>query len=225
MSQVRTRQGRLLALVLLAAALGLAACGGDSGSAKQAAADQRSAATESAVPADEPPTEPPPRATPGARFSDTLTLPDGTAVEYTTVLPADFTPGEERPVLLAFPPGGQQQDEVDFGLDVYWSAEAQRRGWIVVSPVAPAGGLFFAQSASLVPDLVDALGSLYPPEGGRMHVAGISNGGLSSFRAAIDNPDLFSSLLVLPGFPPDESDYEHLDRLAGSVPVTMYVGE
>ena len=42
----------------------------------------------------------------------------------------------------------------------------------------------------------------YPPEGGRFHVGGISNGGLSSFRVAVESPERFASLVVLPGFAP-----------------------
>ena len=60
---------------------------------------------------------------------------------------------------------------------------------------------------------------------GKFHVAGVSNGGLSSFRAALDHTELFHSLLVLPGFPPNEEDFGALDRLAGVLPVTLYVGE
>ena len=196
----------LLALVMVAAA---AACGGNGD-----------------APAPAPvPAELPEAAAPGARFVDAVTLADGTSIAYTTVLPDDFEPGSEHPLLLAFPPGGQQQREVDAGLDLYWASEARSRGWVVVSPVAPEDGLFFAEAAPVIPELVASFSALYPPAGGLVHVAGISNGGLSSFRAAIDNPQLFASVTTLPGFPPQQGDYEQLDRLAGALPVTMYVGE
>ena len=37
-------------------------------------------------------------------------------------------------------------------------------------------------------------------------MGGISNGGISAFAAAIDHPDLFLSITVLPGIPPGGND-------------------
>lgn len=201
-------------LVVAAAAIGLiaAACGGES--------------------AAEPTPEPAPGAvgvapiaidTPGVRETTTLQIA-GNDLDLTIVLPDDYVAGEQRPVLLAFPPGGQGQSEVDAGLDAYWAAEARTRGWIVVSPVAPEGALFFQGSEAIVPELLDAIAATYPPEGGRFHVAGISNGGLSSFRVALESPERFASVVVLPGFPPTADDLAQLDVLA-QIPVRMFVGE
>lgn len=162
--------------------------------------------------------------TPGSRTSTQARLAGGTSISYTVVLPNDYARGKTFPVLVAFPPGGQGQPEVDALLDRLWAPEAKRRGWIVVSPVAPASGLFFGESSKLVPGFLDAVAAAYPPEGGKFHLAGVSNGGLSAFRAALDTPRRFSSLLVAPGFPPDESDRANLKKLT-SIPVAMYVGE
>ena len=71
-----------------------------------------------------------------------------------------------------------------------------------------------------MPELLDAIAATYPPEDGRFHVGGISNGGLSSFRVAINSPERFASVVVLPGFAPTASDVEKLDRLA-TIPVHM----
>ena len=64
---------------------------------------------------------------------------------------------------------------------------------------------------------------LYDVAGGKFHLTGISNGGLSAFRAAIDRPERFHTLTVLPGFPPASGDMGRLDRLVG-LHITMLVG-
>jgi pimeloyl-ACP methyl ester carboxylesterase len=61
-------------------------------------------------------------------------------------------------------------------------------------------------------------------EGNKFHVAGISSGGRSAFRIALDYTEHIQSVTVLPGYPPLSIDYTHLDRLK-YIPVTMFVGE
>ncbi|MGI9657401.1 MAG: alpha/beta hydrolase-fold protein [Gaiellaceae bacterium] len=215
----------LLATATAGVALLLAACGGDD-------SDTATPASEPAQPTESTPTPEPPAAAqvdplpvdqPGARETVTLSIA-GNDLQLTVVLPDDFVAGETRPILLALPPGGQGQPEVDFGLDTYWAAEARRRGWIVVSPVAPEGALFFQGSEALVPELLDTVAATYPPEDGRFHVAGISNGGLSSFRVAVEFPERFASVITLPGFAPTAGDLAKFDGIVG-IPVRMFVGE
>ena len=55
-----------------------------------------------------------------------------------------------------------------------------------------------------------------------MHLAGVSNGGLSAFRAALDQPGLYLDLLTFPGYPPEQSD--DVAKLKG-IPVAIWVGE
>ena len=154
---------------------------------------------------------------------ETMTMAEGTAVRYAIVLPAGFTPEQPYPTLLALPPGGQTQAMVEAGLS-YWQAEAQNRGWVVVSPVAPDGVLFFQGSETLLPEFMDRIMETVAVENGRFHLAGISNGGRSAFRIAIAEPERFQSLLVAPGFPPTDDDFAQLDKLA-NLPIAMFVGE
>ena len=151
-----------------------------------------------------------------------MVMSDGTPLEYGVVLPNDFVDGETYPVLLAFPPGPQTRAMVVAG-NGYWGAEAQARGWVVVSPVAPGGTLFFQGSEQYLPEFLQRIEALYPPEGGKFHVGGVSNGGISSFRIATMMPEKFWSLTAVPGFP-QPADFEQLDKLT-DIPVTMYVGE
>ena len=137
------------------------------------------------------------------------------------VLPDGYTPDRDWPTLLTFPPGGQSVSMVTSGLD-WWEAEAKRRGFIVLSPAAPGGDLFFNGSRELIRPLAEAFLALYPVQGNQLHVGGISNGGISASAAALDHPDLFLSITVLPGFPRDaNADLASI----GHMKINMFAGE
>ena len=168
-----------------------------------------------------------PDATPieeGTMFYDTMSLADGTELRYAVVLPAGFTPQQSWPILLALPPGPQTEAMVEAGLSGYWEQAAQERGWIVISPEAPNGELFFRGSEAGIPEFLDRIEEMYRPENGRFHIAGISNGGISAFRIASNNPERFQSMLVAPGLPTNEDDFNNLDKLT-ELPISMFVGE
>lgn len=154
----------------------------------------------------------------------TIKLADNKILEYALALPNGFDPARSYPVLLAFPPGSQTHDMVAWGLSSYWLPEASRRGWLVISPAAPAGISFFKGSETLIPEFLQRIGAQVAPEGGKYHLAGISNGGISCFRVALNNPELFHSITVLPGFPPTKADMDQLVALK-DIPVSMFVGE
>lgn len=154
----------------------------------------------------------------------TFTTTDGTVVEYVLLVPEGRTAGAPGKVLFAFPPGGQDIDLAERIVSERWRDAALERDYVVVSPAAPATGLFFTDaSAALVPELLDAIATEYPPEGGRFDLAGVSNGGLSAFAAAIATPERFRSLVVFPGNSPDGGDDPALARLTG-LGVAMFVG-
>ena len=154
-------------------------------------------------------------------YYQTLSLSDGTALTYALLLPSDFDEAKTYPTLLALPPGPQTRDMVEAGLG-YWRSGPER-GWVVISPVAP-GQLFFQGAESTIPKLLDEVAKTVMFEGEKVHVAGVSNGGRSSFRIALDYPERIHSITVLPGFPPSEKDYGRLERIA-HLPVVMYAGE
>jgi dipeptidyl aminopeptidase/acylaminoacyl peptidase len=144
-------------------------------------------------------------------------------LRYTVTMPADFDSSRHYPAVLALPPGPQNEDMVEVTHQRYWD-HAEQRGWIVVSPVAPQGRLFFQGAEVLIPGLLDAIAARLPVEAGRFHIAGISNGGISAFRIAENDPERFCSVVVFPGLPGNDRDFERLSRLKG-IPVHMYAGE
>ncbi len=153
-----------------------------------------------------------------------FTTSDGTVIDYILVVPPNRQVGKPGKVLLAFPPGGQDLDVTQKLVEQKWRPEALVRDWVVVSPAAPSTGLYFSDaSARLVPELLDTIAAKFPPEGGRFDLAGVSNGGLSAFRAALSFPDRFRSLVVFPGYSPDGGNDPKLSKLR-DIGVSLFVG-
>ena len=149
-----------------------------------------------------------------------LTTDDGTRLTYRLVAPAEKL--ASYPVLLALPPGPQTLGMVEWGMRTYYLEAALRRGWVVVSPVGP-GGMTFVQGAErYLPELLAEVATSYPPEGGKFHLGGVSNGGVSSFRIATLHPELFHSIAVLPGWPAP-LDVDQLAQLK-DIPLRMWAG-
>ena len=109
-------------------------------------------------------------------------------------------------------------------VDSDWRTEALTRGVVVVSPAAPSTGLWFTDdSAVLVGPFLDAVAAGFPPTDGRFDLTGISNGGLSAFRAALDHPERFRSMALAPGAPPADATDEQFAALAG-MRISQFVG-
>jgi len=139
-----------------------------------------------------------------------------TAVEYATI----GEPAEGRPVLLALPPGPQTREMVVAGIEK-WATPMQEAGWFVLSPISPEG-LFFTDSAELLPGFLDAAAKTHgiPTEG--LLLFGMSNGGLSAFSVALAEPNRFRAIVTIPGRPTDD-DLGKVSALA-SMPVAIVVG-
>ncbi|MHC5066818.1 MAG: nuclear transport factor 2 family protein [Planctomycetota bacterium] len=155
---------------------------------------------------------------------ESIELPAGGRLEYALVLPAGFDPERAYPLLLALPPGAQTREMVEASMRRYWGEQARRRNWIVVSPVAKDGQLFFRGGEAHIPTLLRHLRIQYRIDGNRMHLAGSSNGGRSAFRIATEHPYQFQSLVVLPGFPPADRDRASLPDLS-HLAIRMFAGE
>ena len=104
-----------------------------------------------------------------------------------------------------------------------WKLEAEKRGYIVAVLSAPAAGLFYEGGARAFPAFLDQLLKDYKIRGGKFHIAGISNGGISSFHIAASHPEYFSSITGFPGYLPDATPA----RVAAlsKICMNMYAGE
>ncbi len=117
----------------------------------------------------------------------------GSTIQYKVVLPNDFDPKRAYPVILAFAGGTEDMRMVDIALKAYWTAEAERRGYIVVSPAVPDEQLFFESSDRIFPEFLDMIRHEYRVQGERMHAVGESSGGVSAFHVA----SLYPAILLV----------------------------
>jgi len=150
------------------------------------------------------------------------TMSDGTEIAYGLILPEDFDPARAYPVLFALPPGSQSIDLAVSVAESTYLPEALARGWVVITPAAPGGTLFFQGSEQYVGELLDSLAWIQL-EGGRYHLSGISNGGRSAFAVAALDTDRFASMVVFPGYPSSPDDPAALEGLK-DIPISMFVG-
>jgi len=202
-------------MIRFAVALSLiaAACAGTT--------DDGSASTTGTVPVSAP-VQVPSDLAPGTIDLRTMNMSDGMELTYVLILPEGFDPLSEYPVLLALPPGDQGLGLTTALAESTFGPEALRRGWVVISPVAPDGVLFFQGTERFIGELIDAHAWIRA-EGNRVHVAGVSNGGISTFRVAALMPDRVASLAVFPGYPVSDEDRAALDTLS-ALPIAMWVG-
>lgn len=158
---------------------------------------------------------------PEARYQ-TLEIGSRT-LRYALILPDGFDPNTTYPALLALPPGGQDEAMVEAGLNLYWEAEARRRGWIVVSPINPDFARLFQATSDPLGRLMDDLNERFDIEGDTFHLTGVSNGGRAAFLEALEDPERFVSLTVLPGLMEDHTPVRRIQGLR-DIPVAMYAG-
>jgi poly(3-hydroxybutyrate) depolymerase len=147
----------------------------------------------------------------------------GMTLHYKVVLPKDYDSDKAYPAVLAFPPGDQGMDMVQFTLVQNWAGEAQRRGYIVVIPSAPSGRPFTREGARIFPEFLEKLLRDYKIKDNKFHIAGMSNGGLSAFHIAASYPQFFSTVTGFPGYLPDASP-ERVKALSAMC-IHMHVGE
>jgi S-formylglutathione hydrolase FrmB len=147
----------------------------------------------------------------------------GLTVHYKVVLPDGYDAAKAYPAIIAFGGGPQTMNTVDGILSRNLRAEAEKRGYIVVAPAAPDGELFFENGARIFPDFLKAILADYKIEGGKFHIAGVSNGGISALHIAAAHPQYFLSATAFPGYlwEPTPAKLQAISKLC----VFMYVGE
>ena len=158
-----------------------------------------------------------------ARVTEHTMQVEGFAVRYKVVLPDDYDPAKEYPGVLVFGGGPQTMETVDRALERSFRAEAEKRGYIVVALAAPEGRLFFQGGERIFPEFLDRLTREYKIAGGKFHVAGPSNGGISAMHVAAQNPDRFLSVTAFPGYlwQPSTDKLLALSKLC----VYLYIGQ
>jgi predicted peptidase len=147
----------------------------------------------------------------------------GLTVTYKVVLPNGYDPARPYPAVLVFTGGSQTLQGATSTLEADWRQQAERRGYIVVSPGSPNGELFFQGADRIFPEFLDRILSDYNVRDKKLHLAGHSNGGLSAFHVAAMHPRYFSTVTGYPGLR-DRRDLPRTDGLK-LMCLFMHVGE
>jgi predicted peptidase len=147
----------------------------------------------------------------------------GVTLYYKVITPKDYDPAKEYPAVIAFPGGAQTMPMVDGMIARNLKLQAEKRGYIVVVCSATAAGLFYEGGAVVFPAFLEKLLADYKIRGRKFHIAGISNGGLSSFHIAASYPKYFWSVTGFPGYLLDATD-ERVSALRDMC-LNMHVGE
>jgi poly(3-hydroxybutyrate) depolymerase len=161
--------------------------------------------------------------TASAEMIDKTGLFGGLKLTYKVVLPPGYDAAQTYPVILVFTGGPQSLQMAERTLSVDWRQEAERRRYIVISPGTPNGALFFEGADRVFPAFLDQILRDYRVRGGKLHVAGHSNGGLSAFHVAALYPRYFATLTGYPGL----LDAGDVSRAAALKPlcIFMHVGD
>src|ERR1700744_1587616 len=137
-----------------------------------------------------------------------------TTVEYKVLLPPGYDASKPHPVVLVFTGGAQGIQAAEGTLKTDWQDEAEKRGYVIISPGAPDGELFFQEGDRVFPAFLDMIRKDYRPNG-KIHIAGHSNGGLSAFHIAAKYPQYFSTVTGYPGLYEDNPEADYPAALKG----------
>ena len=72
----------------------------------------------------------------------------GLSLTYKVLLPPNYDAAKSYPVVLVFTGGPQQLRGAENTVNTDWRGEAEKRGYIVISPGTPDGSLFFENASS-----------------------------------------------------------------------------
>lgn len=150
----------------------------------------------------------------------------GLPVTYKVLLPAPYDAARTYPVVLVFTGGAQQLRGAENTINADWRGEAEKRGYIIISPGSPDGSVFFREKEAgrIFPEFLDMIVRDYKVAPGRLHIAGHSNGGLTAYYVASTYPKYFATVLGYPGLLNGEADASRVQALK-PLCLFMHVGD
>jgi len=157
-----------------------------------------------------------------AEIADKRGVFNGVEIHYKVLTPPGYDARKAYPAILVFGGGPQTFEGAGRTIETDWKAEAEKRGYIVISPAAPGEDLFYERGDRIFPAFLNAIRRNYKIAG-KLHVAGHSNGGLSAYHVASRYPTYFSTVTGYPGLL-DVEDQKGLAPLKGLC-LFMHVGD
>lgn len=132
--------------------------------------------------------------------------------KYKVVLPENFDPMNEYPILLGLSGGNQSPEIVDYCYQVWFKSHYFDQ-YIYVMPINHNGVNLNQYSADEIQKVTDEIQAAFHTKLGDWLTVGTSNGGVASFNFLAKTPSLYQGIVVIPGFlgkiqPTDE--WKHL---------------
>lgn len=121
-------------------------------------------------------------------------------LRYRLLLPDVFDAATAYPVVLMLPPGKQDEPMVDAAIASYVGREHAKRGWVVACPIAAEGMNWSEIPAEEFDRLLLDIAARVRVEGGKFIFAGVSAGGRSAAKLALELPERCGGVLLLPGY-------------------------
>jgi poly(3-hydroxybutyrate) depolymerase len=154
-----------------------------------------------------------------ASAQETVELADGSELQVFLLRPSETTT-EPSPLLILMG-GGTGNLGISRDTSMWLGSGFARRGWMVAVPVSPNNRAFRGGGNNvLIPDLIRVLQQRDYIAGGKVLLAGISNGGLSALEIARRNPEDYLGVVAVPAISRSVVDNE---PLAG-FPVYLRIG-
>ncbi len=144
-------------------------------------------------------------------------------LRYAVALPPDYDPAIPAPAVICFAQRDQMELDIAEIMDTY-ADEAKRRGWILISPLAPMGAKWDARAYVLAPAFFEHLTRIYNIRDDRFHLAGGFVGGVSAFAVGIENVDHLASIVAFPGVLPNNYVVANI-QLFKNQPVSVLIDQ
>jgi hypothetical protein len=147
----------------------------------------------------------------------TAELSDGTKIRYGLTEPESFDEDVEYPLVIAMPLGFENYKNAALTIRELWRGEAQTNDWVVVSPAEPDERLFWRDKflygkggEEHFPEFLSHLLDTYRVRGSRFHIVGLGHNGVGAISIALQSPEYFKSLTLVPLFDPPVADLRKL---------------
>jgi predicted esterase len=154
-----------------------------------------------------------------ASAQERIELGDGTQLTVFMVRPAESS-GEPSPLLVLMG-GGPGNASISRDTSIWLGSGFAERGWMVAVPVSPNNRAFRGyENNQKVAQLIGVLQQREEIAGGRVMLAGISNGGMSALEIARRNPDAYMGVVAVPAVATSAYD----NRALKDFPVYLRIG-
>ena len=154
-----------------------------------------------------------------ANGQERISFEDGSFLNVFLVRPAESS-GEPAPLVILMG-GGPGNASISRDTSIWLGGGFSSRGWMVAVPVSPNNRAFRGRSNNRkIEMLIEELQKRDYIAGGKVLLAGISNGGMSALEIARRAPHKYMGVAAVPALSPDADDNEALSGF----PVYLRIG-